>query len=121
MTIVNNNGNIYQNSDGLRKLPLPNYIKNSAYVPEEASPQIPIERISLTDLMSQPWIIPLGQFYGISIPFPLILAELALYGHFIIRGQPGHFTIIMPFMTILSLWAHLRIPQSTMEIQTKSL
>ncbi|MBW0529750.1 hypothetical protein O181_069465 [Austropuccinia psidii MF-1] len=36
---------------GLRKAQLfPNHINNPAYVPEEASPQIPIEGISVTDL-----------------------------------------------------------------------
>ncbi|MBW0582152.1 hypothetical protein O181_121867, partial [Austropuccinia psidii MF-1] len=50
MTIVHKNGNIHINSDGLRRWPLPNNIDNPAYVPEEASPQIPIEGISITDL-----------------------------------------------------------------------
>ncbi|MBW0569771.1 hypothetical protein O181_109486 [Austropuccinia psidii MF-1] len=43
-------GNINKNSDGLRRWPLPNNIDNPAYVPEEATPQIPIEGISVTDL-----------------------------------------------------------------------
>ncbi|MBW0547296.1 hypothetical protein O181_087011 [Austropuccinia psidii MF-1] len=50
MTIVHKDGNIHKNADGLRRWPLPNNIYNPAYVPEEASPQIPIEGISLTDL-----------------------------------------------------------------------
>ncbi|MBW0476387.1 hypothetical protein O181_016102 [Austropuccinia psidii MF-1] len=50
MTIVHKDGNIHKNADGLRRWPLPNNIDNPAYVPEEASPQIPIEGISVTDL-----------------------------------------------------------------------
>ncbi|MBW0580447.1 hypothetical protein O181_120162 [Austropuccinia psidii MF-1] len=50
MTIVHKDRNIHKNADGLSRLPLPNNIDNSAYVPEEASPQIPIEGISVTDL-----------------------------------------------------------------------
>ncbi|MBW0548064.1 hypothetical protein O181_087779 [Austropuccinia psidii MF-1] len=50
MTIVNKDGNIHKHSDGLSRWPLPNNIDNPAYVPEEASPQIPIEGISVTDL-----------------------------------------------------------------------
>ncbi|MBW0590702.1 hypothetical protein O181_130417 [Austropuccinia psidii MF-1] len=50
MTIVHKDGNIYKNADGLRRRPLPNNIDNPAYVPEEASPEIPIKGISTTDL-----------------------------------------------------------------------
>ncbi|MBW0577088.1 hypothetical protein O181_116803 [Austropuccinia psidii MF-1] len=50
MTIVRKDGNIHKNADGLSRWPLPNNIVNLAYVPEEASPQIPIEGISVTDL-----------------------------------------------------------------------
>ncbi|MBW0542807.1 hypothetical protein O181_082522 [Austropuccinia psidii MF-1] len=50
MTIVHKDGNIHKNADGLRIWPLSNDIKNHAYVPEEASPQIPIELITFTDL-----------------------------------------------------------------------
>ncbi|MBW0559090.1 hypothetical protein O181_098805, partial [Austropuccinia psidii MF-1] len=50
MTIAHKDGNIYENADGLSRWPLPNNIDNPAYVPEEASPQIPIEGISVTDL-----------------------------------------------------------------------
>ncbi|MBW0572918.1 hypothetical protein O181_112633 [Austropuccinia psidii MF-1] len=50
MTIVHKDGNIHKNADGLSRWPLPNNIDNPAYVPEEASPQIPIEGISVTDL-----------------------------------------------------------------------
>ncbi|MBW0484150.1 hypothetical protein O181_023865 [Austropuccinia psidii MF-1] len=50
MTIVHKDGNVQKNSDGLSRWPLPNDIDNPAYVPEEASPQIPIEGISVTDL-----------------------------------------------------------------------
>ncbi|MBW0573987.1 hypothetical protein O181_113702 [Austropuccinia psidii MF-1] len=50
MTIVHKDENIHKNADGPSRWPLPNDIDNSAYVPEEASPQIPIEGISVTDL-----------------------------------------------------------------------
>ncbi|MBW0528444.1 hypothetical protein O181_068159 [Austropuccinia psidii MF-1] len=50
MTIVHKDWNIHKNADGLSRWPLPNDIDNTAYVPEEASPQIPIEGISVTDL-----------------------------------------------------------------------
>ncbi|MBW0494660.1 hypothetical protein O181_034375 [Austropuccinia psidii MF-1] len=50
MTIVQKDGNIHKNEDGLRRWPLTNNIDNPAYVPEEASPQIPIEGISVSDL-----------------------------------------------------------------------
>ncbi|MBW0569404.1 hypothetical protein O181_109119 [Austropuccinia psidii MF-1] len=50
MTIVHKYGNIHRNEDGLSRWPLPNNIYHPAYVPEEASPQIPIEQISVTDL-----------------------------------------------------------------------
>ncbi|MBW0477512.1 hypothetical protein O181_017227 [Austropuccinia psidii MF-1] len=50
MTIVNKDGNIHKNADGLSRWLLPNDIDNPAYVPEEASPKIPMEGISVTDL-----------------------------------------------------------------------
>ncbi|MBW0569590.1 hypothetical protein O181_109305 [Austropuccinia psidii MF-1] len=50
MTIVHKDGNIHKIEDGLSRWPLPNNIDNPAYLPEEASPQIPIEGISVTDL-----------------------------------------------------------------------
>ncbi|MBW0502266.1 hypothetical protein O181_041981 [Austropuccinia psidii MF-1] len=50
MTIVHEDGNIHRNSDGLRIGPLQNNIDNPDYVPKEASPQIPIEEIYITDL-----------------------------------------------------------------------
>ncbi|MBW0566633.1 hypothetical protein O181_106348 [Austropuccinia psidii MF-1] len=50
MSIIHKYGNIHKNADGLSRWPLPNDIDNPAYVPEEASPQIPIEGISVTDL-----------------------------------------------------------------------
>ncbi|MBW0545750.1 hypothetical protein O181_085465 [Austropuccinia psidii MF-1] len=52
MTIVHKDGNIHKNADRLSRWPLPNNINNPACVPEEASPQIPIEGISVTDLKS---------------------------------------------------------------------
>ncbi|MBW0551776.1 hypothetical protein O181_091491 [Austropuccinia psidii MF-1] len=50
ITIVHKYGNIHRNSDELSRWQLPDNIDNPAYVPEEASPQIPIEGISVTDL-----------------------------------------------------------------------
>ncbi|MBW0557450.1 hypothetical protein O181_097165 [Austropuccinia psidii MF-1] len=50
MTIFHKDGNIHNNADGLSRWPLPNNIDNPAYVTEEASPQIPIEGISVTEL-----------------------------------------------------------------------
>ncbi|MBW0515618.1 hypothetical protein O181_055333 [Austropuccinia psidii MF-1] len=50
MNIVHKDGNSHENSDGLRRWPLPNNIDNPAYVPEEASPQIPTEGINVADL-----------------------------------------------------------------------
>ncbi|MBW0502558.1 hypothetical protein O181_042273 [Austropuccinia psidii MF-1] len=50
ITIAHKDGNINKNAGGLNRWPLPNNVDNSAYVPEEDSPQIPIEGISITDL-----------------------------------------------------------------------
>ncbi|MBW0508330.1 hypothetical protein O181_048045 [Austropuccinia psidii MF-1] len=50
INIVHKDGNIHKNADGLSRWPLPNNIDNPSYVPEEASPQIPIEVTSVTDL-----------------------------------------------------------------------
>ncbi|MBW0558263.1 hypothetical protein O181_097978 [Austropuccinia psidii MF-1] len=50
MTIFHKGGNVHKSSDRLSRWPLPNNIDNAAYVPEEASPQIPIEGISVIDL-----------------------------------------------------------------------
>ncbi|MBW0513481.1 hypothetical protein O181_053196 [Austropuccinia psidii MF-1] len=50
MTIVHKVENIHKNADGLSRWQLPNNIDNPAYVPGEASPQIPMEGISATDL-----------------------------------------------------------------------
>ncbi|MBW0542803.1 hypothetical protein O181_082518 [Austropuccinia psidii MF-1] len=50
MTISHKDGNIHKAADGLRRWLLPNNIDNPYYVPEEASPQIPIEGISVTYL-----------------------------------------------------------------------
>ncbi|MBW0588501.1 hypothetical protein O181_128216 [Austropuccinia psidii MF-1] len=50
MTIVHKDGNIHKNAYGLSRWPLKNDIDNPAYVPDEASSQIPIEGISVTDL-----------------------------------------------------------------------
>ncbi|MBW0540476.1 hypothetical protein O181_080191 [Austropuccinia psidii MF-1] len=52
MTIVHKHGNIHKNADGLSRWPLPIDNDNPFYVPEEASPQIPIEGIRATDLNS---------------------------------------------------------------------
>ncbi|MBW0552187.1 hypothetical protein O181_091902 [Austropuccinia psidii MF-1] len=48
--IVHKDRNIHKNEDGLSRWPLPNNIDNPAYVPEEASLQIPKAGISITDL-----------------------------------------------------------------------
>ncbi|MBW0483475.1 hypothetical protein O181_023190 [Austropuccinia psidii MF-1] len=53
ITISHKDGNIHKNSDGLSRWPLPNNIDNPAYVPEDASPEIPIEGISVTDLNTE--------------------------------------------------------------------
>ncbi|MBW0507470.1 hypothetical protein O181_047185 [Austropuccinia psidii MF-1] len=50
MTIVHKEGNIQKNSDGLSRWALSNPPANPAYVPLEAEPQIPIERIKITDI-----------------------------------------------------------------------
>ncbi|MBW0486708.1 hypothetical protein O181_026423 [Austropuccinia psidii MF-1] len=50
VNIVHKDGIIHKNAEGPSRWPLPNNIDNPAYVPEEASPQIPIEGISVTDL-----------------------------------------------------------------------
>ncbi|MBW0491632.1 hypothetical protein O181_031347 [Austropuccinia psidii MF-1] len=50
MNIVHKDGNIHKNADGLSRWSLTSDIDNTAYVPEEASPQISIEGISVTDL-----------------------------------------------------------------------
>ncbi|MBW0486017.1 hypothetical protein O181_025732 [Austropuccinia psidii MF-1] len=50
MNIAQKDGNIQKNADGISRWPLPNNIDNPAYVPEEASPKIPIEGISVTYL-----------------------------------------------------------------------
>ncbi|MBW0569105.1 hypothetical protein O181_108820 [Austropuccinia psidii MF-1] len=50
MTIVHKDENVHKNEYGLSRWPLPNDIDNPSYVREEASPQIPIEGISVTDL-----------------------------------------------------------------------
>ncbi|MBW0548896.1 hypothetical protein O181_088611 [Austropuccinia psidii MF-1] len=50
MSLVHKDGNIHKNAYGLCRWPLLNNINNPAYLPGEASPQIPIEGISVTDL-----------------------------------------------------------------------
>ncbi|MBW0563372.1 hypothetical protein O181_103087 [Austropuccinia psidii MF-1] len=50
MTTVHKYGNVHKNADGLSRWTLPNDIDNPSYVPEEASPQIPMKGISVTDL-----------------------------------------------------------------------
>ncbi|MBW0524493.1 hypothetical protein O181_064208 [Austropuccinia psidii MF-1] len=50
MTIVHEYVNIHKNADGLSRSPLPNNIDNPDYVKEEASPQMPVEGICVTDL-----------------------------------------------------------------------
>ncbi|MBW0528859.1 hypothetical protein O181_068574 [Austropuccinia psidii MF-1] len=50
ITIVHKDRNIHKNSDGLSKWALPNTPDNPAYVPTSSEPQIPIERINITDV-----------------------------------------------------------------------
>ncbi|MBW0527601.1 hypothetical protein O181_067316 [Austropuccinia psidii MF-1] len=50
MTILHKDQNINRNVDALIIWQLPNDIENPSYVQEEASPQLPIEGISVTDL-----------------------------------------------------------------------
>ncbi|MBW0569210.1 hypothetical protein O181_108925 [Austropuccinia psidii MF-1] len=50
MTIVHKDENFHKNADGLSRWPLANDVDNPDYVQEGASPQIPIEGISVTDL-----------------------------------------------------------------------
>ncbi|MBW0560056.1 hypothetical protein O181_099771 [Austropuccinia psidii MF-1] len=50
MTIVHKAGNIHKNADGLSRWALANTLDNTAYVPLEAEPQIPIEGINITDI-----------------------------------------------------------------------
>ncbi|MBW0569113.1 hypothetical protein O181_108828 [Austropuccinia psidii MF-1] len=50
MTIAHKDGNIHKNADGLRKWPLPNNIDIPAYFTEEASLQVPVEGIRVTDV-----------------------------------------------------------------------
>ncbi|MBW0499471.1 hypothetical protein O181_039186 [Austropuccinia psidii MF-1] len=47
---MHKDGNINKNAYGLSRWPFPNNINNPSYVPEEASPQIPTEGISVTDI-----------------------------------------------------------------------
>ncbi|MBW0564369.1 hypothetical protein O181_104084 [Austropuccinia psidii MF-1] len=50
MTIGHKDGNIHKDSDVISIWPLPSEIENPSYVPEEASKQILIEGITVTDL-----------------------------------------------------------------------
>ncbi|MBW0501910.1 hypothetical protein O181_041625 [Austropuccinia psidii MF-1] len=50
MIIMHKDGNIHKIVDAIRRWKLPNNIDNPSYVPEEASPQIPIEKISFAEL-----------------------------------------------------------------------
>ncbi|MBW0541859.1 hypothetical protein O181_081574 [Austropuccinia psidii MF-1] len=50
MTIVHKAGKIHKNADGLSRLALASAPDNPDYVPLEAEPQIPIERIKITDV-----------------------------------------------------------------------
>ncbi|MBW0591015.1 hypothetical protein O181_130730 [Austropuccinia psidii MF-1] len=49
MTIVHKDGKVHKNAYGVSRWPLPNDIFNPSYLPEEASPQLPLEGISVTD------------------------------------------------------------------------
>ncbi|MBW0544686.1 hypothetical protein O181_084401 [Austropuccinia psidii MF-1] len=48
--IVQKDGNIHKNEDGLSRWPSTNNIDSTVYVLEEASPQIPIEGIGVRDM-----------------------------------------------------------------------
>ncbi|MBW0525026.1 hypothetical protein O181_064741 [Austropuccinia psidii MF-1] len=50
MTIAHKAENFHKESDGLSRWALANTPDNPAYVPLEAEPQIPIERINITDI-----------------------------------------------------------------------
>ncbi|MBW0521098.1 hypothetical protein O181_060813 [Austropuccinia psidii MF-1] len=50
MTILHKEGNTHKNVDGLIRWALANTNDNSAHVPLEAEPQIPIEGINITDI-----------------------------------------------------------------------
>ncbi|MBW0549821.1 hypothetical protein O181_089536 [Austropuccinia psidii MF-1] len=50
MTIVQQAVNIHKNADGISRWALANTPDNTAYVPLEAEPQIPIEGINITDI-----------------------------------------------------------------------
>ncbi|MBW0528743.1 hypothetical protein O181_068458 [Austropuccinia psidii MF-1] len=50
MTIVQKDGNIHKNADGLSRWALPNTPDNPAYISTSAKPQIPIEVINITDV-----------------------------------------------------------------------
>ncbi|MBW0587463.1 hypothetical protein O181_127178 [Austropuccinia psidii MF-1] len=53
ITIVHKSGNIHKNADGLSRWPLPNTPENPAYVPTSTEPQIPIEGINITDVVTE--------------------------------------------------------------------
>ncbi|MBW0489538.1 hypothetical protein O181_029253 [Austropuccinia psidii MF-1] len=53
MTIVHKAGDIQKNTDGLSRWALANTPDNSAYVPLEAEPQIPIEQINMTAIRTE--------------------------------------------------------------------
>ncbi|MBW0539710.1 hypothetical protein O181_079425 [Austropuccinia psidii MF-1] len=50
ITRVHKAGNIHKNADGISRWALANTPDNTAYVPLEAEPQIPIEGINMTDI-----------------------------------------------------------------------
>ncbi|MBW0547651.1 hypothetical protein O181_087366 [Austropuccinia psidii MF-1] len=52
MTIVHKGGKIHKNSDGLSRWTLANTPDSPAYVPLEAEPQIPMEGINITDIVT---------------------------------------------------------------------
>ncbi|MBW0484233.1 hypothetical protein O181_023948 [Austropuccinia psidii MF-1] len=53
MTIVHQYGNIHKNSYALSRWALPNTPQNPSYVPTSAEPQIPIEGINITDVVTE--------------------------------------------------------------------
>ncbi|MBW0549199.1 hypothetical protein O181_088914 [Austropuccinia psidii MF-1] len=75
MTIVHKDWNFHKNANGLSRWPLPHDIDNPSYVAEEASPQIPIEGISVTDLNTtffEEVICSYTQYKNCSILFQLL-------------------------------------------------
>ncbi|MBW0561684.1 hypothetical protein O181_101399 [Austropuccinia psidii MF-1] len=78
MTIIHKDGSIHKNADGLSRWPLPNNIDNPAYVPEDVSPEITIEGISVTDLNTT--------FFEEARTAILRITFVAYYANYLLRG-----------------------------------